>query len=137
MKWCERLRDQRELIRVKGGRKLLSNLMEKYVREVYEYNEKLPKGVRLKLVHYVTSKGKRYVYIGKYFYKYERVGGRIKWKYLGKEPPEGCPPPPKFPLDGFNARVEGNDLIVSEEVFERYLKESMDDQQSGSRRTLF
>ena len=111
------------MLRIKNGRRLLNKMIEEYLKKVYEYNSKLPKGVTLKPFHYVRSKGKTYVYIGKYFYKYERVNGKLKWKYVGKEPPKGCPPPPFFPLDGFSARVEGEDLLVSEEVYRKYLKD--------------
>jgi len=96
--------------------------MSEYIKEVYSYNERLPRGIVLKPFHYVKSKGRKYVYVGKYFYKYERVNGKVRWRYLGKEPPEGCPPPPPNPLDGLSARIEGNDLIVSEEIYEKYLK---------------
>ncbi len=114
------------MIRIKNGKQLFSRLFDAYLHELYEYNSKLPDGIMLKPFHYVKSKGKTYLYVGKYYYKAEKVKGRVRWKYLGKVPPEGCPPPPPNPFDGFSARVEGEDLIVREEVYERYLKKFLE-----------
>ena len=100
----------------------LRELVEKYMKELYEYNEKLPKGIRLKVIHYVRSKGKTYMYIGKYFYKYETDGRKVKWKYLGKEPPEGCPPPPPNPLEGLVCVIKDGKVLVRKDLYEKYFK---------------
>ncbi len=110
-----------EYIRVKGGKRLLMKILEEYQRQVAEYNSKLRDGLRLKFVHYVTVNGKRYVYFGKYYYKVKRVGKRIKWIYVGKELKE-VPPPPPNPFDGLKVKVDGDDIIVEREIYERYLR---------------
>ncbi len=121
------------LLEFKDGKALIKEIVERYLRELYEYNSKLPKGVLLKPVHYVKSKGRKYVYFGRYFYKYETKGGKVRWKYLGKQPPEGCPPPPPNPLEGVRFEVRGNYVLVDERslkanptlrrILKRYLAE--------------
>ncbi len=102
--------------------KELKEGLERYFRELYEYNERLPKNVRLKVIHYVKSKGKTYMYIGKYFYKYEKDGHKLKWVYLGKEPPPGCPPPPPNPFDGLVVVIKNGKMMVREDLYEKYFK---------------
>ncbi|MFP3203656.1 MAG: hypothetical protein RXR43_16050, partial [Sulfolobus sp.] len=42
--------------------------------------------------------GKKYIYIGRYWYKLERKNGKQKWIYLGKEKPlPNLPDPPELP----------------------------------------
>lgn len=109
---------------VEVDQKALKDLMEKYLEQLYEYNEKLPKGIRLKVIHYVRSKGKTYMYIGKYFYKYETDGKKVKWRYLGKEPPAGCPPPPPNPLEGLVCLIKNGKVLVRKDVYEKYFRKN-------------
>ncbi len=78
-------------------------------------------GYYLKPVHYAyytTASGerRRYTYIGRYWYRLERRGGRIRWKYVGREKPrelEGYPDPPPNPLEGLRfARVGDSDDVL-------------------------
>ncbi|ABU82009.1 hypothetical protein [Ignicoccus hospitalis] len=98
----------------------LKELLDQYLKELYEYNEKLPENVRLKAFHYVKSKGRVYVYVGKYFYKYERDGTKLRWKYLGTQPPEGCPPPPPNPLDGLVFQIRRGKVYIRKDLYEKY-----------------
>lgn len=68
-------------------------------RLVYEYNTKIRGyGVYLKPYHIVYRNGKKYIYIGRYWYKLERKNGKQKWIYLGKEKPlPNLPDPPELP----------------------------------------
>ncbi|NPA85136.1 MAG: hypothetical protein GXO07_03925 [Crenarchaeota archaeon] len=107
---------------VEVDQRRLKELLENYLKEVYEYNEKLPKGIRLKVIHYVKSRGKTYLYIGKYFYKYESDGRKVRWKYLGREPPEGVPPPPPNPLEGMSFLIKDGKVLVRKDLYDRYFK---------------
>lgn len=107
-----------DLLKVPNGRRVINEILENYLKELYEYNSKLPKGFAVKPIHYVKSKGKKYVYFGRYFYKYERVGGKVRWKYVGREPPKGYPPPPVNPLEGIKFVVEKDYLLVDESEVE-------------------
>ncbi|EHP69586.1 MAG: hypothetical protein RXS23_03150 [Metallosphaera yellowstonensis] len=66
---------------------------------VYEYNSRITRyDVYLKPFHIVYKKGKKYIYIGKYWYKLEKMNGKLKWIYLGKEKPiPELPDPPRVP----------------------------------------
>ncbi|ARM75795.1 hypothetical protein [Acidianus manzaensis] len=66
---------------------------------IYEYNSKISgTDVYLKPFHIVYKNGKKYIYIGKYWYKLEKINGKVKWIYLGKQKPiNNLPDPPKFP----------------------------------------
>ena len=66
----------------------------------------------LKPFHYVYKNGKKYVYIGKYFYRVVKEGRRVKWVYVGKEPPEGVPPPPPNPFEGARFRKVGSKYLL-------------------------
>ena len=107
------------MLRILGGKRLLNEILNEYLKEIYEYNSKLPKGVVLKPFHYVNSKGRKYVYLGRYFYKYETIGGKVRWRYIGKEVPKDFPPPPPNPLEGVRFEVDGDYLILSERDLER------------------
>ncbi len=85
---------------------------------VYEYNSKIKEyNVYLKPFHVVSKGSKRYFYIGKYWYKLEKINGKLKWIYLGKEKPiKEMPEPPRFP----EATIikEENKFIVDEKILE-------------------
>ncbi len=97
-------------------------IFESYLKAIYEYNAKLPHGIVLKPFHYVYRNGKKYVYVGKYFYKVVREGRKIKWIYLGKEVPEGLPKPPPNPFEGLRFRKVGDKYYVKKEEFEKYVR---------------
>lgn len=84
---------------VKVPEKVFDEVLSKLKSRVYEYNSKIKEyGVYLKPYHLVYKNGKKYVYIGKYWYKLERFGGKLKWIYLGKEKPFiDMPDPPEIP----------------------------------------
>ncbi len=96
-------------------------LFEEYLKSIYEYNSKLPKGIVLKPFHYVYRNGKKYVYVGRYFYKVIKEHGKIKWKYLGKEVP-GLPKPPINPFEGLKFRKVGNKYYIKEEELKRIFR---------------
>ncbi len=121
-----------DCIRVVNGRKALKTILESYVRELYQYNSVIKDtGFYLKPVHIVvkkTSGGKRYYYYyGRYWWRIVYAGkkgrtSRVKWKYYGKSKPRelaGYPDPPRNPLEGVKVVVEGDDIIVSIEQFNR------------------
>ena len=106
---------------VELNEKEFKELFEKYLKKVYEYNSKLPNGIILKPFHYVYRNGKKYVYIGRYFYKVVKENGKVKWKYIGKEVPN-LPKPPANPFEGLRFRKVGDKYYVEKEELERILK---------------
>ena len=79
--------------------KRFNELLAKLKSLVYEYNSEIGgKGVYLKPYHVVYKGGKKYVYVGRYWYRLERRNGRLKWIYLGKTKPyPDLPDPPAIP----------------------------------------
>ncbi len=117
------------MIRVKDGWKALLELLEPYRRAVYEYNEKIRgSGYYLRPFHVVCRGRKRYIYIGRYWYRVEYRGRRgttslVRWIYVGSRKPDpNLPDPPSCPLDGLKVVVEGGDLVVDAEAYERLVK---------------
>ncbi|MCY0882713.1 MAG: hypothetical protein OWQ50_02655 [Acidianus infernus] len=96
--------------------KIFSKLKE----QVYEYNSKISGSeVYLKPYHVVYKNGKKYIYIGKYWYKLEKYNGKIKWIYLGKEKPlANLPDPPKFPE--FTIIKDEKSYIVDEKFLNNF-----------------
>ncbi|MFP3260106.1 MAG: hypothetical protein RXQ22_04315 [Sulfolobus sp.] len=84
---------------VKIPEKVFDEVISKLKAKVYEYNSKIKEfGVYLKPYHLVYKNGKKYVYIGKYWYRLEKINGKLKWIYLGKSKPiENMPDPPSIP----------------------------------------
>lgn len=85
------------LIRIEE--KEFDKIFTKLKELVYEYNSKISgTDIYLKPFHIVYKNNKKYIYIGKYWYKLERYNGKIKWIYLGKQKPiSNLPDPPKLP----------------------------------------
>ncbi len=113
---------------VKGGRRALEEVLERYLRDIYRYNSML-RGTSyyLKPVHMVTRSTRygrlRYVYIGRYWWRLEYRDGKLRWRYVGREKPEELrdkPDPPRNPLAGLVYAVSGEDVIVREDVYKRY-----------------
>ncbi len=79
--------------------KSFDTLLSKLKSLVYEYNSEISgTGVYLKPYHVVHKGGKKYVYVGRYWYRLERRNGKLKWIYLGKEKPyPDLPDPPAIP----------------------------------------
>ncbi len=104
--------------------KVLISTIEDYFRlKLYEYNNNAKKfGVYLKPYHIVTKKDKTskriYVYLGRYWYKIEKGGNRIKWIYIGmKKPISELPDPPLNPLTILAIeRINGEVCIVLDDT---------------------
>jgi len=93
---------------------ILKVVEDEYRRKLYEYNTLIKKWrIKLKPIHIVTSKGKKYVYLGRYWYRIEYHRGRLRWIYLGsKKPLEDLPDPPVNPLELMIIRREGSDACI-------------------------
>ncbi len=119
------------LVIVKGGYRRAREALERYRELLYHYNSLISgTGYYLKPVHYsyytsVDGERRRYVYYGRYWYRLERRGGKLVWRYVGREKPRELrdyPDPPPNPLDGLRfVRIgEGDDIIMEYDVFERF-----------------
>ncbi len=120
--------------RVRGGLYAVKKLLSAYVRSLYRYNQLVRgRGYYLKPIHTVTRRlpdGTRivYQYIGRYWWKISYCGkkgrtSRVCWKYVGREKPKelsDLPDPPPNPLVGLRYRVEGDDVILDEDDYERF-----------------
>ncbi|MEM3367263.1 MAG: hypothetical protein QXQ22_03045 [Metallosphaera sp.] len=86
-------------MQVRMGEREFDKVLSALKSLVYDYNTKIREhGVYLKPFHVVYKKGKRYIYIGKYWYRLEKLNGKLKWIYLGKtKPVEQLPGPPSIP----------------------------------------
>ncbi|ACP35801.1 conserved hypothetical protein [Sulfolobus islandicus Y.G.57.14] len=104
------------VMRVKVNEKQFDMIIDKLKLMVYEYNTKIKEyGVYLKPYHIVYKNSKRYIYIGKYWYKLEKIGGKLKWIYLGKTKPiQNMPNPPQIPES--TIIKEDNEYIVDEKI---------------------
>lgn len=118
------------LIRIINGRRRLAEIMDEFMRMLYEYNSRIrSSGYYLKPYHVVTRRTpygtKRYYYYGRYWYRVKYVGKKgktslVKWEYVGKtKPDEKLPDPPNHPLEGVVFLVEGEDVIMREEDYRR------------------
>ncbi|BBD74009.1 hypothetical protein HS1genome_2398 [Sulfodiicoccus acidiphilus] len=79
---------------------LLLTYIGELKRRIYAYNEDIRgKGVYLKPVHFVYKRdGRKYVYVGRYWYVLRRRDGKLKWNYVGSEKPlSSLPDPPYIP----------------------------------------
>ncbi|MEM0173916.1 MAG: hypothetical protein QXV69_02375 [Sulfolobaceae archaeon] len=101
-------------MQIKLTQKQFEEILDKLKKIVYEYNSRIRgSGVYLKPYHAVYKQNKKYIYIGKYWYRLERIGGRLKWIYLGKTKPiESLPDPPKIPES--TIIVENNEVYLVE-----------------------
>lgn len=101
---------------IKIDEKQFDNIITKFKELVYDYNSKIKVyDVYLKPFHVVHKNGKKYFYIGKYWYKLEKINGKLKWIYLGKEKPvREMPDPPKFPE--FTIIKDNNDYLIDEKL---------------------
>jgi len=113
------------LVRVYGGAEAARELSALARKAVYEYNLSIRgSGYYLKPVHYVYKRsGSRvrvYEYYGRYWWRLQRVNGRIRWKYAGTRKPPGLPEPPSTGLEGLRIIRDGDDIIVDCWVVEKY-----------------
>jgi len=79
----------------------LNKLTEVYKLRLYEYNTLIKDyGLKLKPVHIVISRNKKYIYLGRYWYRVVYKNGKVRWIYIGREKPyRELPDPPLNPLD--------------------------------------
>jgi len=101
-------------MQIKLTQQQFEEILSKLKKVVYEYNAIIRgSGVYLKPYHAVYKQNKKYIYIGKYWYRLERVGGKLKWIYLGKNKPiKNLPDPPKIPES--TIIVENNEVYIVE-----------------------
>ena len=119
------------IVVVRGGYRRVREALERYREQLYHYNSMIsPLGFYLKPVHYAyytTADGerRRYVYLGRYWYRVEKRGGKTRLRYVGREKPrelEGVPDPPLNPLEGLRfARIgESDDILLDFETYEKF-----------------
>ncbi|MET1128429.1 MAG: hypothetical protein ABWW70_03845 [Thermoproteota archaeon] len=119
-------------VRVVGGVRKLRALLDEELRKIYSYNAQIRgTGFYLKPWHVVkkrTSRGERlYIYIGRYWWRLAYVGkrgrtSRIRWTYVGRSKPQelsGYPDPPPTALEGIRIAVEGDDIVMNREDYEK------------------
>jgi len=113
-------------LRVVGGSRALDSILADLKRILYEYNRVIRStGYYLKPVHkvYKYSKGSRrvYEYYGRYWWKLEKRGGRVKFIYAGlKKPARIKVSPPRNPLEGLSIIREGEDILIKCSDFEKF-----------------
>ena len=120
-------------LRVIGGLRAVEAIIEEYKRMIYQYNSLIAgTGYYLKPMHIVTRRTesgyKRYIYIGRYWWKVSYAGkkgktSRIRWIYIGRDkPPElqNYPDPPRHPIEGLRFVAEGEDIILDERTYQRF-----------------
>ncbi len=119
--------------RIRGARKIFEELFDEYRRIIYEYNSKIKDtGFYLKPAHivYKTVNGvrRKYYYFGRYWWQIWIKGRRgtttlVKWTYYGSRMPYLEKllqnPPPVTPFDGISYAVEGDDVIITRENYEK------------------
>ncbi|MEM0363263.1 MAG: hypothetical protein QXH75_05625 [Sulfolobaceae archaeon] len=108
------------IVLVKIDEKQFDSVITKLKMLVYDYNTKIKEyGVYLKPYHIVYKNGKKYIYIGKYWYKLEKIGGKLRWIYLGKKKPiESMPNPPDIPP--ITIIKDDNKYIVDQEFLYKF-----------------
>ncbi|MEM3863658.1 MAG: hypothetical protein QW699_04110 [Metallosphaera sp.] len=104
---------------VRMNEKEFSNVLSILKYLVYEYNTRIKEhGIYLKPFHVVYKKQKRYIYIGKYWYKLEKINGKLKWIYLGRAKPLMLLPDPPYIPDTTIVKEESgyvfDDLILNQ-----------------------
>lgn len=101
---------------VKVPEKVFDEIIRRMKSKVYDYNSKIREyGVYLKPYHIVYKNGKKYIYVGKYWYKLEKKDGKLKWIYLGKtKPNESMPDPP--PIPDYTIIKDGDGYIIDEKI---------------------
>jgi hypothetical protein len=110
---------------VKVPKESVEEFLDKLRERVYGYNTKIKDyGVYLKPYHIVYKKEKKYIYIGKYWYKIMKVNGKLKWIYLGRSKPIGeMPDPPS--LVNFTIVMEGNTYILDERMLNQIVRHEL------------
>ncbi len=114
---------KKKIVRVRDGLKLIGLVFDEYRRRLYEYNERIKEfNYYLKPVHEVTYSYegivRKYLYFGRYWYRLVKSRGGLKWIYIGREKPDPhLPDPPLNPFEGIKIVVEGNDVLIDENVY--------------------
>jgi len=104
---------------IKVPEKIFDEVLRKLKTQVYEYNSKIKdSGIYLKPYHIVYKNGKQYIYIGKYWYRLEKKGSKLKWIYLGKnKPTDVLLDPPAIP--DYTIIKDTDGYIVDEKVLNK------------------
>ncbi|MGC8909926.1 MAG: hypothetical protein ACP5O5_05005 [Fervidicoccaceae archaeon] len=102
-------------------KEVLAEILEKIKGYFKSYNKSISgSGYYLKPIHFssrqVEGKKRKYVYLGRYWWKVLYLGRtkegkvKLKWIYVGKTKPSGLPEPPDNPLEGVSIYIkEGED----------------------------
>lgn len=98
--------------------KSIDKILTSLKRKVYEYNSKIASyNIYLKPYHIVYKGNKKYIYVGKYWYKLDKTKGKIRWIYLGKNKPlVSLPDPPIIPEYSI---IKDDDGYIIDELFLR------------------
>ncbi len=113
------------MIRVYGGYARLREWLDTIKPLIYEYNSAIRHtGYYLKPVHkvyYKRAQGETriYEYYGRYWWKIISKGGKRRLVYAGRFKPSGVPEPPKIELEGLRVVVEGDDVIIECDVYDK------------------
>ncbi len=101
----------------------VEGFLDKLRVKVYWYNSKIKEyEVYLKPYHIVYKNDRKYIYIGKYWYKVTKVNGKLRWIYLGrKKPLDEMPDPPA--LVNFTIMMEGDSYIVDEKMLDQIVRD--------------
>lgn len=127
------IRQESELIRqrmlvVFNGAGIIRRHYDHYSRELKKYNNRLRLlDDRFFMVDRHVSGNK--TYHGRYFRMryWDEDEGRIRHKHVGKEipvnmaPVGGFPPCPENPLEGLQCQIVDNNVILSEDMYERFI----------------
>ncbi len=108
---------------VRVPRESVEGYLDRLRESVYGYNTKVKEyGVYLKPYHVVYRNEKKYIYIGKYWYKVTKVNGKLKWIYLGmKKPVQDMPDPPA--LVNFTIVKEKDTYMIDEKILDEIVRD--------------
>ncbi|AHC51194.1 hypothetical protein SUSAZ_03850 [Sulfolobus acidocaldarius SUSAZ] len=107
---------------VKVPQRVFETIISELKSKVYDYNDSIKDfGVYLKPYHLVYKNDRKYIYIGKYWYKLEKNKGKLRWIYLGREKPyPNMPDPPNIP-DYTIVRNKDGEYIIDSKILD-YIK---------------
>jgi hypothetical protein len=116
-------------VRLVDGLEAFRAAVDSLLRQLYSYTESLRgTGYYLKPLHRVYKSdpetGSRvvYEYYGRYWWRLERRRGRLRWRYVGREPPPGVPEPPRHPLEGMSVKILGSDVELDCRWYEELVR---------------
>jgi hypothetical protein len=111
-----------------GGAKIVHEHYKHYGKELAKYNKRLDL-LKSPVVVRDRHESNGSIYHGRYFMQryYDEGEDRIKQKYIGSRIPRelapmgGFPPCPENPLEGLKCQLIGDNVILTEEMYERFI----------------